>query len=402
MTVTDPGLIDWRERQYLSQFSQPELGFTVYIGGTPSDPDGETMTARLLMANPDGTSHQVNTYTAARQGPGVYLVTPSSADTQTPGYAELDWQYSVGGQPQQYAAYLEIGPASPHYDALPPEMQDFLNDQVWVRFADLFDSAAGGPNLQSYFQAHWSRGRVAQLMGIALQKINASAQPWSSYTLDGNGGPQYPVQFWGGLLASYTYVEGVKQLIRAYTEQPAFQGPAIARQDRRDYADRWRNALKDEQEELKSLLDVFKIRHVLNGSPRVLVSGGTYGRYAPTRVAGSVAARPRMWARKQVGTNRGCAVSQHKEALGWTNARKIRAWRRRCGQLLRSSSRCPRTSAGCASGSTGSPARSTRRRSCASCPGSLARIPVWPSSTSTARTARWAAARRCTCPRTPA
>ncbi len=297
MTITDPGLIDWRERQYLSQFSQPPLGFTVYISGQPADPDGSSMTARLLRQNPDGTSSQVNTYTATREQAGVYQVTPSSADTQTPGYAELEWLYSVSGQPQQYLSYLEIGPANPSYDMLPLEMQDFLNEQVWVRFADLFDSSGGGPNLQSYFQAHWSRGRVAQLMGIALGKINATAQPWSNYTLDGNGGPQYPVQFWGGLLASYTYVEAIKQLIRSYTEQPAFQGPPIARQDRRDYADRWRAALQDEQAELKSLLDVFKIRHIMTGSPRVLVSGGTYGRYAPTRIAGSVAARPRMWAR---------------------------------------------------------------------------------------------------------
>lgn len=311
MTITDPGLIDWRERQYLSQFSQPPLGFTVYIGGQPADPDASSMTARLLHENPDGTSTLVNTYTATREQAGVYQVTPSSADTQHPGYADLEWLYSVSGQPQQYMSYLEIGPASPSYDMLPLAMQDFLNEQVWVRFADLFDSAGGGPNLQSYFQAHWSRGRAAQLMGIALQKINAAAQPWSNYTLDGNGGPQYPVQFWGGLLASYTYVEGVKQLIRAYTEQPAFQGPPIARQDRRDYADRWREALKDEQAELKSMLDVFKIRHVMNGSPRVLVSGGTYGRYAPTRIAGSVAARPRMWARWKRGTNRSCPGRQH-------------------------------------------------------------------------------------------
>ena len=297
MTVADPGLIDWRERHYLSQFSQPPLSFSLYIGGSPADPDGSAMTGRLLMENADGTSTQVNTYTAVRTGTGVYTITPSSSDTQSPGYAELDWSYTVSSQPQQYASYLTIGPASPAYDSLPLEMQDFLEQQVWVRFADLFDSAGGGPNLQSYYQAHWSRGRVAQLMGIALQKINASAQPWSSYTLNGIGGPQYPIQFWGGLLAGYTYAEGVKQLIRAYTEQAAFQGPPVARQDRRDYADRWRQVLRDEEAELKGLLDVFKIRHILNGSPRVLVSGGTYGRYAPTRIAGSVAARPRMWAR---------------------------------------------------------------------------------------------------------
>lgn len=297
MTITDPGQIDWRERQYLSQFSSLPLTLAVYIGGKAADPDGSAVQARLLIENPDGSVAEQASYTASRTQAGQYEVIPSSADTQAPGFAELDWSYSIGGQPQQYASYLEIGPANPHYDALPTVTQDFLNDQVWVRFSDLFDSAGGGPNLQSYFQAHWSRGRVAQMMGIALGKINASAQPFSTYTLDGNGGPLYPFQYWGGLLASYTYAEAVKQLIRAYTEQPQFSGPGIARQDRRDYADRWREALKDELGEIKSLLDVFKIRHIMDGSPRVLVSGGTYGRYAPTRIAGSVAARPRMWAR---------------------------------------------------------------------------------------------------------
>jgi hypothetical protein len=295
--TVDPGLVDWRERQYLSQFSQPPLKFSIYIGGVLADPDGQHVAGRLVMDNPDGTSSQVNAYTAVREDAGVYVITPSSADTQIPGYAELDWSYTISSQPQQYASYLEIGPVNPHWDSLPPEMQDFLEQQVWVRFTDLFDSPGGGPNLQSYFQAHWSRGRAAQMMGIALSKINSVGQPWSNYTLDGNGGPRYSVQFWGGLLASYTYIECVKQLIRAYTEQPAFTGPPVARLERRDYVERWRQALADEQAELKGLLDVFKIRHLLNGSPRVLVSGGTYGRYAPTRIAGSVAARPRMWAR---------------------------------------------------------------------------------------------------------
>lgn len=297
MTLVDSDLVDWRERQYVSQFSQPPLGFTVYIGGQPADPDGESVSAQLLMQNPDGTVTIVQSYSAERLSAGAYQVIPSSTDTQNPGQARLDWSYAVNGQDQVYSAYLVIGPANPAYDALSLDMQDFLNDQVWVRFSDGIDSAGGGPNVQSYYQAHWSRGRIAQLMGIALGKLNTAAQPWSNYTLSGQGGPVFPVEFWGGLLASYTYVEGIKHLIRAYTEQPSFQGPPVARQERRDYTDRWRQVLQDEQAELKSMLDVFKIRHIMTGSPRVLVSGGTYGRYAPTRIAGSVAARPRMWAR---------------------------------------------------------------------------------------------------------
>jgi len=93
-------------------------------------------------------------------------------------------------------------------------------------------------------------------------------------------------------------VEMVKHLIRSYVEQPALiSSGAITRLDRRDYTQRWHEVLEEEQAELKSMLDTFKIRRMFGGAPKVLVSGGTYGRYAPTRIAGSVAARPRMWAR---------------------------------------------------------------------------------------------------------
>jgi len=297
MGVVDADLVDWRERQYISQYSMPPLTFQIYIAGQLADPDSNNVTGVLYLQNPDGTSTQVNTYTADWEDTGVYSITPSSSDTQNPSPAELTWAYNINGQPQSYASYLLIGPANPYYDQLPQDMKDFLEQQIWVRFADLFDSPDGGPNLQTYFQAHWSRGRMTQLMQIALSKINSVAQPWSAYTLNGEGGPYFPTHLWGGLLASYTYIEAVKQLIRGYTEQPAFSGAGVARLDRRDYSDRWRAALKDEEGELKSQLDVFKIRHMGLGNPKVLVSGGVYGRYAPTRIAGSVAARPRMWAR---------------------------------------------------------------------------------------------------------
>lgn len=299
MTIVSPELIDWREREYVSQFSMPPLQLQIYVAGVPADPDGATATAQLLLQNADGTVSPVNSYTAAKVGPGLFQVTPSSNDTAKPADAELVWAYAISGAPQQYASYLVIGPVNPAYDNLRPEFKDAV-EQVWIKFADMCDSPAGGPNIIAtpYFQAHWSRGRVAQLMNIAIDKISTTGQPYNNYTIDGNGGPVFPVSLWGGLLNQYTYVECIKHLIRSYIEQPLVQGSgAITRLDRRDYADRWRGFLKEEQDELNAMQDVFNIRHMMLGNPRVLVSGGTYGRYAPTRIAGSVAARPRMWAR---------------------------------------------------------------------------------------------------------
>jgi len=297
--VVSPELIDWRERQYVSQYSMPPLQLQIHVAGVQADPDGSAVSAQLLLQNSDGSTTPVSSYTATRLGTGLYQVVPSSADTARPADAELVWSYSIASVTQTYASYLVIGPANQAYDNLPASLQEMV-EFTWIRFADLADSPAGGPNIiaSPYFQAHWSRGRIAQLMNIAVTKINGIGQPWSNYTLDGSGGPLFPVAQWGGLLGQYTFVEAIKHLIRSYTEQPVVQGAGgITRLDRRDYTDRWRMVLRDEEAELKALVDVFKIRHMGFGSPRVLVSGGAYGRYAPTRIAGSVAARPRMWAR---------------------------------------------------------------------------------------------------------
>jgi hypothetical protein len=297
--LISPDLADWKDRQYISQWSMPSLEFEVWIGGAPANPDGDLVQAQLWLQNGDGSQAQVNVYTATQLSTGCYQVTLSSSDTSQPSDAALVWYYSVNGAPQQYVSPLVIGQANPKYDCLPQDAKDMI-ELCWARFADCADSPSGGANITAtpYFQSHWSRGRMAQMAEIAVGKINGISQPYSRYSLDGRHGALFPFRFWGGLIQSYTYAESVKHLIRAYTEQPLLAGAGgVTRLDRRDYTDRWREALADEQPELKSMIDMFKIRHMGLGNPKVLVSGGAYGRYAPTRIAGSVAARPRMWAR---------------------------------------------------------------------------------------------------------
>jgi hypothetical protein len=60
---------------------------------------------------------------------------------------------------------------------------------------------------------------------------------------------------------------------------------------------RWRDVLQMEQEDATSMLEVFKIANMGLGRPKVLVSGGVYGDYGPTRLPNSAAARPRYYYR---------------------------------------------------------------------------------------------------------
>ena len=149
----------------------------------------------------------------------------------------------------------------------------------------------------TYFQNNFGRDRISNpLLRIAVGRLNTMAQPMMTYTIEANQKP-FPLDQWGPLLETTLYVETLKHLVRSYVEQPQFIGGQVTRLDRRDYMDRWASIQRDEEAMLERQLDVFKITHIGLGRPRVLASGGVYGRYGPTRITGSVAARPRYWAR---------------------------------------------------------------------------------------------------------
>lgn len=285
--------IDVRERQYVSQFATDTLGLSVMRAGAPSDVDGNAMTVSMLR-EADGT--QVLSRLATHVSMGLYETALSAAESAEPGLYTVVWTYAMDQVAQEYRTYLEIGQAQPAYDQLPAPLKDVV-DTTWMRFADLFDSPGGGPNLMTYFQTHYTRGRMAQLLRVAVGTLNTVSQPFMTYTVDGHGGATFPTDKWGPLLERSLYIEAIKHLRRSYVEQPMFVGGSVTRLDRRDYLDRWGTVLADEQATFQSQLEHFKIANMGMGRPAVLVSGGVYGRYAPTRVAGSIAARPRMWTR---------------------------------------------------------------------------------------------------------
>lgn len=288
---------DYREREYLSLYATEVVGLVIHKSGVPADADGDVTLNLIREDAPDGPV-VVFSRIASHVATGTYEVLLGSEDTGTPGLYTLQWLYQLDAVDQEYRTYAEVGQSTPDYDMLAPGLKQVV-DSVWIRIADLYDHPTGGPHLQTYFQTHFGRGRIAQLMRIALGKLNTVAQPHMTYTLDdGQGGATFPVANWGPLLESGTWIEVIKHLRRSYVEQPNFMGSgAVSRLDRRDYMQRWGEILGEEEETFKSQMETFKIAHMGFGRPKVLVSGGIYGRYGPTRLAGSVAARPRYWTR---------------------------------------------------------------------------------------------------------
>jgi hypothetical protein len=284
------------DRLYVSQYALDTVGIVVHIGGVPTNPDGDDVTATMKKtADSMGVllDPVVTVFTRAADNPaaGIFEITFNASEVDEPGEYEIHWTFEVSGDPQEIVTYYVVGESAPAYDVLPPEMKEVV-ESVWGLFADAFDSSMGGPNLQMYFQANFGRGRIASLMATALRHINTTGQPVTKYNLTDR---LFPADYIG-VLERASYIEVIKHLIRSYVEQPNPQGVSVSYMDRRDYMDRWRTVLDMEKEEFKTELETFKIANIGLGRPRVLVAGGVYGEWSgPWGVPTSMIARPRYW-----------------------------------------------------------------------------------------------------------
>lgn len=193
MTFSD----DLGERTYVSQYSNPEIGLLIYKAGALADGDSNLVTAR--MESLDGLS-VIFDRSALHTSTGTYEVVLASGETEQPGLYKVTWAYSLDLLPQVFVSIIEVGQSAPAYDRLSDGMKSVV-ESAWMRFADLFDSPLGGPHLQVYFQSRFTRGRMAQLLQVALGRLNTVAQPHMTYTLMGPpDGNEFPLGQWGGLL----------------------------------------------------------------------------------------------------------------------------------------------------------------------------------------------------------
>lgn len=278
------------DRQYVSQYGTDLTGIQLFRNGTLTNADSVVDVSMLR----ESTGDILFTRAADHTSTGIYSINFNSADTSVPDAYVLTWSYQQFAIDQFNQTAIEVGPQNPHYDPLSSDMKHTI-ENVYYKINDLLDSPDGRPNLTTFIQSKFGRGRMAQLLNTAMGRLNTMAQPYSTYSIFDT---TFPIVQWGAFLETALWIETLKHLRRSYVEQPdVILSSNVSRTDRRDYLQRWGMILADEEAMFKSQLDTFKIAHMGLGKPGVLVSGGVYGRYGPTRLAGSVAARPRYYAR---------------------------------------------------------------------------------------------------------
>lgn len=307
--ITPPASLT--EFAFSPQGSLNPIGIVLNVGGVPTNADNDPITGlpmpvvvSVYVVPYPATTVEVNAtmvnpvYSGDCTNPqqGYYQADPAATQALVPGYYRFDWAFTLNGEQVVTSTYVQIGPPSPAYDALQPAYVNAV-EQVWIKFADIYDSGFGGPYLTVWYNQHFGRGRVAQLMQQAVWHLNNAAQPATTFSVTGvspmgGGAPLFPINQFAGLLNTATTVEVLKHLMRSYVEEPIVVGNISVRLDRRDYLQRWGSLLATEQAQLTAETSVWKVQMMFNGSPRVLIQGGAFGSYGVPRYIGSIPARP--------------------------------------------------------------------------------------------------------------
>ena len=311
---TYDGLVNWSPKlrshslvwRPLPQGQYGDIGITVQGDAGPVDadtircelildPDFDAAETESIDVPPEGVAIGVfENDEIVRQDVGTYKVTLTPAHTRQRGNLSAVWSYTVAGVDSGFVDHFRITEYMPTYHALRDWEQGAV-DTVMFMLGDLFDSTDGGPNLQETYQAKFGPERVAQLLQVALTRINTTGQPFTNFGV--GPGSQETNQNIRGMVTIGLYLEVLRHLIRSYVEQPEFRNQQINYTDRRDYMNRWQSILQEEGRDFSKQLSLAKRSLLGLGGGSLLVSGGIYGsgRGIFKGVAGMQARSARFW-----------------------------------------------------------------------------------------------------------
>lgn len=347
MTVDPSGVSVWSPkirdqalaRKFISQGGTGYVALGIQDQGTPIDPDTGTLELNVYVNDvlnnpaPPSSPYGVLALTATepdivKADTGKYHFDIGPDLTRNRGLLTAVWTYQVDGDHFQFIDHLQVLDPMPVYDSL-TEQEKYVVEQVSWMFADLYDSTEGGPHLIEEFQTHWGYERLAQLQGIAVQKMNfignygnmpttwgvgtgssASSQSaievtrpdgstfiqyTSSSSSSYGGGSAVPAEL-AGLSIFGTYVEVLRHLRDSYTEIPNRPNMDVTFTDRRDYFSRWGASLQSEEQRFEQMVKSAKRAMLGMSRGSLLVAGGIFGGSAHgVFQAGTYAAQVRSW-----------------------------------------------------------------------------------------------------------
>lgn len=334
--IADAALV----RKFVSQGGKGYVAISIQDGATSMDPDPDTLQLAIWFNDPLATPASTNPYgtqvevvtadSITKESTGHYYYDLGPAYTANRGLLTAVWTYQVGGTQFQFVDHLQVLERMPLWETLSEQERSVVEQVTWM-FGDLYDSTEGGPHLIEEFQTHWTYERIAQMMRIAVGRMNfignygnpptgwtvghgtsssAAAAATevtrpdgstlvmysaSSSSAFGGGGTSVPDNF-SGLVVLGTYVECLRHLRDSYTEIPARPGMDVTYTDRRDYWSRWSANLQAEDQQWQQMVRNAKRSMLSMSRGSLLVAGGVFGGSAlGIYQSGTYAAQVRSW-----------------------------------------------------------------------------------------------------------
>jgi hypothetical protein len=332
-------------RKFVSQFGTGYVAISIQQGSAAIDPDAGTLALALWYndvvtapstGNPYGTQVAAITESSiTRDDTGKYHYNIGPEFTTNRGLMTAIWTYSVNSVAFQFIDHLQVLEPMPLYETLSDKERATV-EMVTNMFGDMYDNTdGGGPHLVEEFQTHWGYERIAQMMALAVQKMNFIGNygnPPTTWAVGGaansagnviegqtvtvtqvmpdgsttstsyktqssvQGGTQGMPDAFYGLTVWGTYIECLRHLRDSYTELPARPNADVTYLDRRDYWSRWGQSLQSEEQAYHQALKSAKIGMLQLSRGSVLAAGGIYGFSAAGLFQyGTYAAQVRGW-----------------------------------------------------------------------------------------------------------
>lgn len=201
---------------------------------------------------------------------GEYLVTAS-------------FTYTTGKIKTEYADFEVFDPFDPV-----STRETLIEQLVWRKLNDLFDTKDGGPWLREMTTNVFERNDVSEFVDEALLEINVNNPPtefdeglFVLETKDTDGTVlSTTANSNTQILVLGTFLAVVRHLMRSYVEQPLPTGGQVTYEDRRDYLQRWGTIYQIESQRYDGLLKLWKRRYLDLNKGKVLISNKA-GRLTP-------------------------------------------------------------------------------------------------------------------------
>src|ERR1700676_1130124 len=128
----------------LGQFTSEPVGVQIYENGVLTDPDGQVVTLSIVNTTNNNQVLVPVSTASTRLSTGVYAYQLQSTQTSTLGLYQVNWVYTMNGNPRVYSDPFQITPPMQWWqNLLMNERQMVVN--CFSRVENSWDMTAGGP-----------------------------------------------------------------------------------------------------------------------------------------------------------------------------------------------------------------------------------------------------------------